>query len=126
MRILLVESNAIVRGALKEALELHDFDVVEARDGREALSMIQGGTESFDLVINELVMPGMNALELYEALEQVQGSVSMLIVTGYPMPFSGQAIADQPGVSWVQKPVRFQELGTLARGLLQVEQEEQE
>ncbi len=88
--------------------------------------MIQGGTDSFDLVINELVMSGMNALEFYEALEQAQGGVSMLIVTGYPMPFSGQAIADRPGVSWVQKPIRFQELGTLARELLQVEQEEQE
>lgn len=118
VRILLVEDNDIMRQAFREALELHGYDVYEARSGREALTLIDGQTECFDMVISDLVMPHMNALELYEALEEVQGGVRMLIITGYPMPSTGQTLAARPGVSWVRKPVRFEQLGTIVHDLV--------
>ena len=122
VRILLVEGNALVRQALREALELHDLDVYEAPDCRQALSLIHGRKDQVDLVINDLVLPGMNALEFYEALEEAWGNVRMLIITGYPMPGSGEVIASRPGVSWVQKPVRFEEVGEMVRALTQNKQ----
>lgn len=110
-----------MRKALREALELHSYEVQEARSGRDALSMIHELKEKFDVVISDLVMPQMNALELYEALEQIQAGVRMLIITGYPMPGAGQTLADRPGVTWIQKPVRFEKLGAIVRELLQKE-----
>jgi len=123
VRVLLVEDNDILRKAIKEALELHSFEVHEARSGRDALATIEGQTERFDVVISDLVMPNMNALELYEALERIQVGVKMLIITGYPMPTAGQTLTERPGVAWIQKPVRFQQLGTLVRQLSQVGRE---
>lgn len=120
-----MEANALVRQAFREALELHDLDVHEARDGQEALSLARGRKDSFDLVINDLVMPAMNALELYEALEELWGDVRMLIITAYPMPNAGEAIAGRPGVSWIQKPVRFEQLGEVVRTLTQKEKTQQ-
>ena len=117
MHILLIEENRIVREAIKDALELHSNQVYEAHDGRDALAMIQDRSIKFDLVISDLVMPHMNALELYEALAHVQVDVRLLIITGYPMPRSGQSVADRPGVHWMQKPVQFRQLGKLVRQL---------
>ena len=107
-----------MRQAIKEALGLHDLDVDEAPDGRSALSMVRDQNGGVDLIISDLVMPDMNALELYEGLEQLQTGVRMLIITGYPMPGSGQTLAERPGVTWVQKPVQFEKLGTIVRSLV--------
>ena len=122
MRILLVEDNDIMRQAIREALALHDFEVDEVRDGRDALSAVREQKGQFNLIISDLVMPHMNALELYEGLEQLERDVRMLIVTGYPMPQSGKSLVERPGVTWMQRPVHFEKLGTIVRDLVDGEE----
>ena len=117
VRILLVEDDNSVREAYKIVLELHDYDVHEARNGRDALELVDSWEAKVDLVISDLVMPYMNGFELYEALESVQEDVRMLIITGYPMPGAGKTLVERPGVRWVQKPIHLVQLTTLVREL---------
>ncbi|HSM56059.1 MAG TPA: response regulator [Candidatus Sulfomarinibacteraceae bacterium] len=110
MSILLVEDDGALRGAFKDSLEYLGYKVIDAAHGPQALALLRERPEPIDLVISDLVMPYMNALQLYEELQALQTGVRMLIVTGYPMPQAGQTLAEQPGVRWTTKPIRLERL----------------
>ena len=111
LRILLVEDNVYVREAFKDILEAFSYEVLDAETGSEALALLDQSPGRIDLVISDLVMPEMNALELHEALHTVQEDVKMLLVTGYPMPKTGMALVGRADVSWIRKPINVPALG---------------
>lgn len=119
MRILLVEDNDYAREAFGDILDAFGYEVLGAPNGPEALALLDRNPGRIDLVISDLVMPGMNALELHEALHTVQEDVKMLIVTGYPMPNTGMALVGRADVSWIRKPVNVPALGETVRRLIQ-------
>lgn len=110
MSILLVEDDEAVRTALKDSLEYLGYEVIDAANGPQALALLRERQARVTLVISDLVMPHMNGLQLYEALQELQGGLRMLIVTGYPMPHAGQTLAEHPGVRWTTKPIRLEHL----------------
>ncbi len=107
--ILLIEHNYGLREALRETLQVMGYEVLAATSGPEALAMVNGG-QSIDVVISDLVMQGMNAMELHNALQARHFSGQMLLITDYPMPYSGASLATQPGVTWARKPIGQLEL----------------
>lgn len=117
--ILLVEDNDQLRQALADAIEGLGYRVFTAADALEALGVARGLEIRIDLVVSDLVMPGMNALELYEALRERSYGGKMLIVTGYAMPHTGMSLAEKPGVAWTNKPVRIEQLRLLLAQLLE-------
>lgn len=68
MKILLAEDHAQMRAKLKRYLELKGHQVVEARDGKEAFTLITNGDERFDAIITDNSMPGMNGTNLLQAI----------------------------------------------------------
>lgn len=117
--ILLVEDNEFVRAAMADTMRALGYHVFAAAEAREALDIASRAETVIDLVVSDLVMPGMNALELYEALKAKAYGGRMLVVTGYPMPHAGSSLAEQPGVAWAEKPVRFEKLKLLLAQLLE-------
>ena len=117
--ILLVEDNEFVREAMADTMRALGYQVFAAAEAREALDIASRVGTVIDLVVSDLVMPGMNALELYEALKTKAYGGRMLIVTGYPMPRAGSSLAEQPGVAWAEKPIRLEELRLLLAQLLE-------
>lgn len=117
--ILVVEDNKHVREALVDTITGLGYRVLEANNARRALDIVNQTETRIDLVVSDLVMPGMNALELYEALKTKAYGGKMLVVTGYPMPHAGTSLAQRPGVAWAEKPVRLDELRLLLAQLLE-------
>lgn len=77
LRILVVDDDADQRHLLEEALKPH-HEVVCAQDGRAAFQM---KPETFDLIISDLMMPGMSGLELKAALAANGIAVPMILVS---------------------------------------------
>lgn len=117
-RILVVEDNAFAREAFRDILEAFGYEVLDTESGREALALLERKPGRIDLVLSDLVMPQMNALELHEALQAVQADVKMLIVTAYPMPNTGMTLVERAGVSWIKKPVKAPALGETVQRLI--------
>lgn len=67
-KILLVEDELALRETLEEILELYDFEVSVAGSGEEALELLQNMTP--DLILSDIMMPGMTGLELIEKVHQ--------------------------------------------------------
>jgi CheY-like chemotaxis protein len=115
--ILLVENDEVLREVLSEALHYLGYLVYSAASGEEALT-IAGQVEEISLVISDLVMPRMNALQLYEALDTGSYRGRMLVITGYPMPQTGASLTIKSGVRWASKPIGMDELQRVVREML--------
>jgi signal transduction histidine kinase/CheY-like chemotaxis protein len=116
--ILVVEDEADVRAYLVETLRDLNYRVREAPDGAAALAMLE--TESFrvDLLLTDIVMPGINGRQLADALHRRQPELKVLFMTGY----SRDAIVHQgrldAGVSLLQKPLNRVLLASKIREIL--------
>lgn len=109
--ILLVEDDGALRQALAETLLLTGYTVYDAESGPQALALLDKlSTKHVSLVISDLVMRGMNALELYDALRSASYEGPVLVITGYPMPQTGLSLVERPGVQWRNKPIGAAEL----------------
>ncbi len=116
--ILVVEDEADVRAYLVETLRDLNYRVREAANGAAALAMLE--TESFrvDLLLTDIVMPGINGRQLADALHRRQPELKVLFMTGY----SRDAIVHQgrldAGVSLLQKPLNQAMLASKIREIL--------
>jgi signal transduction histidine kinase len=113
-RILLVEDNEEVGNFAETLLGELGHAVIRARNGMEALQLDDSGAE-FDLVFTDVVMPGMNGLELAGELKQRHPGVPIVLTTGYSDRI---AAAGPEGFPIVLKPYRLETLAsTLGRAL---------
>jgi CheY-like chemotaxis protein len=80
-RVLVVDDDKAVRTAIKTVLEHNGFDVVVAEDGRSGIAEVQG--HSFDVVIVDIFMPGMDGLETIRAFHKHAPSVPVIAISGF-------------------------------------------
>jgi CheY-like chemotaxis protein len=88
--ILLAEDEQDVREVAREFLESGGYTVIEARDGAEALKKVEGHQGAIDLLITDMVMPGMTGQDLTTRLLQARPEIRVLYMSGY----SERAAAD--------------------------------
>lgn len=116
--VLVVEDEGDVRSYLVETLEDLNYRVREAANGAAALALFDADPFRIDLLLTDIVMPGLNGRELADQLQRRQPGLKVLFMTGY----SRDAIVHQgrldPGVSLLQKPVTRAPLATKIREIL--------
>ncbi|MBV9560777.1 MAG: response regulator [Bradyrhizobium sp.] len=116
--ILVVEDEAGVRSYLAETLRDLNYRVLEAADGGAALALLEKRPIRVDLLLTDIVMPGINGRQLAETMRSRQPDLKVLFMTGY----SGDAVAHQgrldPGVSLLQKPLTQTMLAAKIRDVL--------
>ncbi len=81
-RVLVADDEPPVREFVTRALEHGGYEVVDAADGLEALERL-ADSGPFDLVISDIVMPGLDGIELALKLAKDRPDVRMLLMTGY-------------------------------------------
>jgi two-component system cell cycle sensor histidine kinase/response regulator CckA len=81
--VLLIEDDDAVREFAREVLRSRGWRVIEAAGPVEALSIATEGEETFDVVVTDVVMPGLSGGELADRLEQLHPGVPVLFVSGY-------------------------------------------
>jgi two-component system cell cycle sensor histidine kinase/response regulator CckA len=81
--ILLVEDEPPVRSTVRRLLERHGYQVLEAANGHDALSLIEARSSEIGLVVSDMVMPGMGGMELASRLRVISPSTPVLLMTGY-------------------------------------------
>ena len=81
--VLLVEDEAAVRGLLRRFMDGKGYRVLEAADGEEALKVVESEAGQIDLLLTDLVMPGMGGFELAHRLEAKLPDVRILFMSGY-------------------------------------------
>ncbi len=78
-RILIVDDDEYLRQALQQLLELEDFKIVLAADGRETLELMRPG--DYDLVLLDVKMPGPNGLDVLTALHARWPAIPIIMMS---------------------------------------------
>ncbi len=100
--ILRVEDEAPVRRSVRRLLERSGYRVLEARSGEEALALAAAPDTRIDLVLSDMVMPGMSGMELPARLRERRPGLRVLLMTGYTQEAISRAGA--VGEPMIEKP----------------------
>jgi two-component system chemotaxis response regulator CheY len=115
-KILLVDDSALARRGVRQILESAGYTVAEAEDGLVALERYF--LEKPDLVLLDLVMKGMNGLDVLKKLTEMDGDARVIVVSA-DVQHSSRALAEAGGAAgFLTKPVdRTALLGAVASAL---------
>ncbi len=111
--IMIVEDEVNLRQALVESLELLNYHVLEAADGREALDMLEQHAEEIELILSDLVMPNMGGQVLFRTIKQRAPSLPVVILSGHPMENELERLVDEGLQGWMLKPPNMEQLSQL-------------
>ena len=116
--IVVVEDDPSVRLVTARALSRAGYRVLAARDGAEALESALGASSSVDLVISDVVMPGMSGPSVVDAMRKLFSKVKVLYVSGYARDSKATRGGVDEGVEFVQKPFTADTLLARVRSVL--------
>ncbi len=117
-RVLVVEDDPATRAALRDGLEALNYQVILAESGDDALALFERQAAHIDLVLTDLVMPGIGGMALYRALRERHPGVRVVMITGYPLGGGTRELLHQQNVHWLQKPISLDELAQIVRRAL--------
>jgi PAS domain S-box-containing protein len=108
--VLVVEDDAAVRRLARQVLENHGYRVLEVDSARRALELCDEEGASVDLVLSDVVMPGLSGRQLVEMLENQHPHIKVVLTSGY-VPDDGGGDQDEPAnTAFLPKPFTAAEL----------------
>ena len=108
--ILFVEDEASVRLIAAKSLRKKGYNVVEAEDGEEAFEMLEEADEPFDLMISDVVMPGMDGPTLLKKGRAMLGEARIVFISGYAEEEFSDLLSEEPDVTFLPKPFTLAQL----------------
>ena len=108
-KVLLVEDEDMVRAVAERALDRAGYEVTACSDGEEGLAAIKGGGE-FDLIVSDVVMPGMDGPAMARAIRETHPDLPVLFMSGYAEEQLRKDI-DIPKMHFLPKPFSVQQIG---------------
>ena len=103
-RVLVVDDEASIRDLLSKTLALAEYDVDTAPDGTTALDRMR--TFSYDLLIADLRMPGMDGLTLIRQAKRIKADLPVIIITGFSTESSAIEAVNLGVAGYLTKPFR--------------------
>ncbi len=118
-RILFVEDEDAVRGVAAKLLRARGYEVIEAASGEEALEYAQEHAGEIDLMISDVVMPGMQGPDLLKQARQYLGSAPVMFISGYAESEFSDLLEGERNVSFLPKPIDIKTLAERVKQELQ-------
>ena len=115
-RILFVEDEDAVRGIAARLLRDRGYEVIEASDGEEALIIAEENAGQIDLLISDVIMPGMGGPELLREARQYLGAIPVMFISGYAESDFSDLLEGEENVTFLAKPLQ---IATLAQKVKQ-------
>jgi two-component system, cell cycle sensor histidine kinase and response regulator CckA len=101
--ILLVEDDPLVREMALQMLDEIGYSVIQAKSPDDAIDICRRG-ENLDLILTDVVMPGMNGKEMVEKIESFRPNLKVLFMSGYTSDLVAQRGVVDEGRHFIQKP----------------------
>jgi signal transduction histidine kinase/CheY-like chemotaxis protein len=118
-RVLLVEDEEQVRRVISLILKRSGYRVIEAQSAEEALRLALEPSTHFDLLLTDVVMPGMSGPDLAARLRDARAEIKVLCMSGYTdEALFRHGLSDSSGVAYLQKPITPENLTRKVRDVL--------
>jgi CheY-like chemotaxis protein len=116
--VLLVEDEESVRQLVRETLAAKGYAVMEAENGEDGVALAARHKGKIDLVITDVVMPGMGGRELVKQLAETRRETKVLYLSGYTEDAIVSEGTIESGAAFLQKPFTLQNLSRKVREVL--------
>jgi two-component system cell cycle sensor histidine kinase/response regulator CckA len=118
-RILFVEDEDAVRGVAAKLLRARGYEVIEAASGEEALELAETHAGEIDLMISDVVMPGMQGPDLLKQARAYLGAAPVMFISGYAESEFSDLLEGESNVSFLPKPIDIKTLAERVKQELQ-------
>ena len=116
--VLVVEDDNSLRWLTCQMLAQFGYTVVEAQDAPHALALARERGGDVDLLITDVVMPGINGRQLARQSRQLYPHIKVLLMSGYTAEIAAQTDKSEPSLEFLEKPFTPEELGAKVREVL--------
>jgi CheY-like chemotaxis protein len=116
--VLVVEDEVSVRKLVSRVLSGRGYQVLEAANGEEALALSADYGKPIELLLTDLLMPGMSGVELMDKIRQRRPEILVMFMSGYDRELLGSR-ARAPGVTFLQKPFQPGKLAAVIQAFLE-------
>jgi CheY-like chemotaxis protein len=116
--ILLVDDEKMVLEVNSKLLEFMGYRVYAVKSGQEAIAVYMDKKNEIDLIILDMIMPGISGAEIFDRLREINSSVKVLLSSGYSLTGEAQTIMDRGCNGFLQKPFDVEELSMKVRDVL--------
>jgi len=106
--ILYAEDDADMRRFFEKALEKAGHNVIACSDGERALRALKFADGAFDLLLTDIMMPGVDGIELAKQAEHLSPGIKVMFITGFAAVAMGDSRASEQTV--LSKPVHLRQL----------------
>jgi two-component system cell cycle sensor histidine kinase/response regulator CckA len=118
-RILFVEDEDAVRSVAARLLRARGYEVLEAADGEEALLIAEEHAGTIDLLISDVIMPGIDGPTLLKKARAYLGSAPVMFISGYAEAEFSDLLEGETGVTFLPKPIDIKTLAERVKQQLQ-------
>jgi CheY-like chemotaxis protein len=108
--ILLVDDEEMVLDVCKRVLERIGFEVLEARNGKEAVAIYKNNLNRIRLVILDMIMPEMGGGDAFDELKKINPEIKVLLSSGFSLDSKAAEILKRGCNGFIQKPFNLKEL----------------
>ena len=91
--VLLVDDEKMVIEASKPMLQALGYEVLVAKDAKEAIQLCQENKERIDLAILDVIMPEMSGVDIGRKLKQIKPDIKIFLSSGYPLDYLSETTA---------------------------------
>ena len=116
--ILIVDDEQINVVVMKEMLEMLGYNIYAAGSGQEALTIYSERGDEIDLVVMDMIMPGMGGGRAFDYLKGINPNVKVILASGYSVNGEARSIMDRGCRDFIQKPFQLHELTGRIRKVL--------
>ncbi len=116
IRVMFVDDDSVTGSVMKRNCENTNYDCSVYQDAKECL--IAFTSESVDIVITDLKMPGMNGFELLSELRAIDNDIPVLVMTGYSSVENAVEAMKRGATDFIKKPFDFDELQLMVERIL--------
>ncbi|HOI73744.1 MAG TPA: PAS domain S-box protein [Syntrophales bacterium] len=116
--ILLVDDETMILNVAREMLEVLGYRVLCAGSGQEAVAVYREKKDGIDMVILDMIMPGMSGGETFDRLREIDAQVPVLLSSGYSIDGAAREILDRGCNGFLQKPFQMERLARGVRSIL--------
>lgn len=114
----MVEDEPALREKIREILERSGYKVLIAQDGEAGLTIALQDTRPIDLLLTDVVMPGLSGPQLVQRVQPVRPEVKVLYMSGYPQARVTTSVV-KAGLHLISKPFRKENLVRRVREVLE-------
>jgi CheY-like chemotaxis protein len=116
--ILLVDDEEMIADIGKRMLEKLGYRVLLAESGTNALNVYENHRDSIDMIILDMIMPGMGGSETFDRLKAMEPSVRVLLSSGYSLNGQASQIMKRGCNGFIQKPFNIEQISKTIRNIL--------